>query len=235
MDPATLAGIGMKIGGALLDRQAVKDANHERRVLADAEAARQREFAQMGIQWKVKDALAAGVHPLFALGASTTSYAPQSIGVEKSGIGSALADMGQDVSRAATAASSAPVSAEIVKRTALQNEGLALDNDIKRATLADQMKKLSAPNVGGVPLPEGKIDPRAVGFVGGHKMGTDPGTSDVEAFWQKRYGEPGEWIGAGVVGWNDLMHNMKENVLRDAVRWMRNNNMTKGFMHRYNR
>lgn len=230
-----LINAGARIVGGFMDRSAAKDANATRIALANQEYERQKEFAQMGVQWKVKDALAAGVHPLFAMGASTSSYAPQSIGVEKTGIGSALADMGQDVSRAVTAGSSGPVSAEIVKRNVLQNEGLQLDNDIKRATLADQLKKLSAPNVGGVPLPEGKLDPRSQGYVGGHKMGTDPGTSDVDAFWQKRYGEPGEWIGAGIVGWNDLMHNTKENVLRDAVRWMRNNNLVKGFQHRYNK
>lgn len=36
----------------------------------------QREFAQMGIQWRVQDAIAAGVSPLFALGAQTPSYQP---------------------------------------------------------------------------------------------------------------------------------------------------------------
>lgn len=35
-----------------------------------------KEFAQNGIQWKVADAKAAGLHPLAALGAQTTSYAP---------------------------------------------------------------------------------------------------------------------------------------------------------------
>jgi hypothetical protein len=38
--------------------------------------ANQREFAQMGIQWKVADAKAAGLHPLYALGGSGATYSP---------------------------------------------------------------------------------------------------------------------------------------------------------------
>lgn len=36
----------------------------------------QKQFAQQGIQWRVKDAIAAGVHPLFALGGSTQGFTP---------------------------------------------------------------------------------------------------------------------------------------------------------------
>ncbi len=36
----------------------------------------QKEFAQSGIQWRTDDARAAGVHPLFAMGANTTSFQP---------------------------------------------------------------------------------------------------------------------------------------------------------------
>ena len=42
----------------------------------EREIARQYEFAQNTIQWKVEDAKAAGVHPLFALGAQTQSPTP---------------------------------------------------------------------------------------------------------------------------------------------------------------
>lgn len=39
-------------------------------------AATQREFAQHGLQWRVADAVAAGVHPLYAVGASGANFAP---------------------------------------------------------------------------------------------------------------------------------------------------------------
>ncbi|UDN67888.1 DNA pilot protein [robinz microvirus RP_172] len=61
----------------------------------------QKDFAQQGIQWKVADAKAAGLHPLAALGAQTTSYAPVSVGGPS--IASGVASAGQDISRAVDA------------------------------------------------------------------------------------------------------------------------------------
>lgn len=61
----------------------------------------QKEFAQNSIRWKVDDAKAAGLHPLAALGAQTTSYAPVSVGGPS--IASSLAGAGQDISRAVNA------------------------------------------------------------------------------------------------------------------------------------
>jgi len=57
----------------------------------------QREFAQMGIRWRVADAKAAGIHPLYALGSSGASAAPISVG---DSYGPVLAEAGQDISRA---------------------------------------------------------------------------------------------------------------------------------------
>lgn len=42
--------------------------------------ANQREFAKHGIRWRVEDAIAAGIHPLAALGVNTASGSPVSIG-----------------------------------------------------------------------------------------------------------------------------------------------------------
>lgn len=56
----------------------------------------QKEFAQKGIQWKVKDAKAAGIHPLFALGAQTHSFSNVAGGNDYTG----LAQAGQDIGRA---------------------------------------------------------------------------------------------------------------------------------------
>lgn len=53
----------------------------------------QKEFAQKGIQWKVNDAKKAGIHPLAALGAQTTTYSPVSVGSD-------LSQVGQDIGRA---------------------------------------------------------------------------------------------------------------------------------------
>lgn len=47
--------------------------------MANRQMHEQRVFAQNGIQWKVADAVAAGVHPLFAMGAMSPNYTPVAI------------------------------------------------------------------------------------------------------------------------------------------------------------
>lgn len=60
----------------------------------------QKEYAQHGLRWKVEDARAAGLHPLAALGASTTSFSPVSVGYQPSRTPDYNQAMGQDISRA---------------------------------------------------------------------------------------------------------------------------------------
>lgn len=57
-------------------RRAQESANASNMAIAERNIALQREFAQMGIRWRVDDARAAGVHPLAALGASGASFNP---------------------------------------------------------------------------------------------------------------------------------------------------------------
>lgn len=66
----------------------------------------QREFAQHGIRWRVEDAAAAGLHPLFALGGGGAAYSPTIAvgaagGVPDSGSSNVPELPGQDVSGAA--------------------------------------------------------------------------------------------------------------------------------------
>lgn len=93
--PVVLAAMvvagGAIAGGALSARSANKS--------AATDLAQQREFAQMGVQWRTADAKAAGLHPLYAIGANTPQYTP----VARSGQG----DLGRGVTRAAQAAGSA--------------------------------------------------------------------------------------------------------------------------------
>lgn len=188
-----LINAGAKLAGGFMDRSAAKDANATRIALANQEYERQKEFAQMGISWKVKDALSAGVHPLFALGASTSSYAPQSIGVEKTSLGSALGEMGQDVSRAVASGSTNTTKAAIVARDAIALDGLKLDNDIKRATLAKALKELQPP-AAGIAVPEaGKFEDRPKLSMPAGVHSTNPNTTNAEDF-EKRYGEMSDFV-----------------------------------------
>lgn len=64
----------------------------------------QEEFARSGIQWRVEDAKAAGVHPLFATGGSTAGFAPNPVVPFDFG----LKQMGQDVAGAKARQETAP-------------------------------------------------------------------------------------------------------------------------------
>jgi len=153
-----VAGIAGNLIGANAQKKAyeasVQNAQEQNRI-AQENALRQeqlqRDFAQQGIQWKVADAKKAGLHPLFALGAQTHSYAPQSIGSASPDF-SLLAQSGQSIGRAVDATRPAldKIGSFQNAIVATQLEGLQLDNDIKRATLASQLA-LGRTNSPGMP------------------------------------------------------------------------------------
>lgn len=55
----------------------------------------QRQFAQHGIRWRVADAKAAGLHPLYAMGAPSVQFTPQQIGGQD--IGQGIREAGQHI------------------------------------------------------------------------------------------------------------------------------------------
>lgn len=191
-----LISAGMKLVGGMMDRSAAKDANTR------AEAARaeniqlQREFAQNGIRWKVDDARAAGIHPLYALGANTVSFSPVSVGSAiNTSLGSSLASAGQDISRAVDATRTAPERLVAREATKLQLEGMQLDNDIKRATYASSMQRLAQnanppiPAIGPFTVPEkSKAEERQPLMLDGDRVLTSPGTSPGNA-WEDQLGD----------------------------------------------
>lgn len=115
--------------------------------MAAANIAAQREFAQKGIRWKVADAQAAGIHPIYALGAPTHSFSPVSIG---DSLGPGIRAAGQDIGRAINSTSSPGqrMSAEMTAFNALQLEKGGLENELLRTQIA-RMKQNQNP-----PLPE---------------------------------------------------------------------------------
>lgn len=117
---------------------------------------RQKEFAQMGIQWKVADARAAGIHPLFALGAQTLSYSPQVMQGETG----FLRDMGQNVARAAMSGMTRQERAFSDAVNALTLKRMSLENNL----LESQISNIN--NSNNPPMP----DPNRPGFEDGLNM-----------------------------------------------------------------
>lgn len=148
-----LGGIGNILGG-ILGYEGAKDQRELQKQQADQNIALQKEFAQQGLRWKVADAQAAGIHPLYALGGQTHAFSPVSVGT--SNVMSPLADMaknlGQDLSRSVDATRS-PLEkqeARVASVTApLQVENMQLRNDFLRAQIA----KLNASTNPGIPAP----------------------------------------------------------------------------------
>lgn len=142
----SIIGAGASLLGGVLGSNKAEKAQQR-------EYAAQKEFAQSGIQWKVADAKAAGIHPLYALGANTVSYSPQSVG--DGGLGSAISGAGQNIGRAIDATRSGSAKTEALASTlaTVQIEGAALDNDIKRAQLNSALatnRPMQTPNMPGV-------------------------------------------------------------------------------------
>lgn len=87
----------------------------------------QKEFAQNGIRWKVEDAIAAGIHPLAALGAQGYSASPSAIASETVQKDRWLPKMlGQEVTRAALSTATADERAV----SKLTQDRMMLENDI---------------------------------------------------------------------------------------------------------
>lgn len=97
----------------------------------DREYERQKEFARSGIRWRVEDAKAAGIHPIFAIGANTSTYSPQAA----VGMDYGVSQMGQNIGRAIEAKQTASERAEA---QAVASEVGRAQADYYRAAAANQ-------------------------------------------------------------------------------------------------
>lgn len=163
---AILGGIG-SIASSFLGKSA-----------ADQQADNQIKFAKNAIQWKVADAKKAGIHPLYALGANTTSYSPVSVGQPD------LGAMGQDIGSAIERVSNPQEKASgALAGLALERAGL--ENDLLRAQIARARINVA-----------GQVPMARMLSVGG--MGIAPNPSDSPASeWENEFGEAADVIGAG--------------------------------------
>lgn len=142
----------------------------------------QREFAQMGIRWKVADAKAAGIHPLYAIGAQGASYSPV-INAGGSGFDNTFAAMGQHFDRAqrvnesqgdrlgafmqqqdqlaTTRRLNTMLAEEQIAGERQRNLGQQLDNEAKRLLLQKTIREMGppGPSTGSAPFGAIKVEP----------------------------------------------------------------------------
>lgn len=204
-----ISGIGNLVGG-LFGSNAAEKANKQNIKL-------QKQFAQEGIQWKVADAKKAGIHPLYALGAQTASFAPSSVGDP---LGGAISDMGQNIGRAVDAASSSGDRVVNKAITALQLERAGLENELLRSQIARERGQLGPGFPGTATLIEGQgdtssekvVDPQRTTNI---RIGRGPVRlnkefSDAQT-WEDRYGdsEIAQMIAGGTIASADIWNALK--------------------------
>lgn len=169
-----------------------------------------------GIKWKVEDAKEAGIHPLFALGASTGSFTPVTGG--GSDVGAAMSSMGQDVSRALLATRTASERDDhfngAVRLLSLQR--LGLENQLLASKLRTANQPATPPPLPEVPGIEPLTGPvpqkdnyeeRPRLRLGGMEIATDPQTVNMEGAISDRYGDEGppQWAIAPYIMWRDYV------------------------------
>lgn len=158
-----LGPIGDIVGGVVGVIENRKDRAESARQAAD-NAAMQRDFAQHGLQWKVADAVAAGLHPLAAIGASTAQASnPYQTFVPRN-TGEMISRMGQNLSRSFAATST--------QHTRLMNELQIENQSLQNEYLRKQIAQV------GPPFPSDSRDPLLTGDAL-KTVGADPRVVDM--------------------------------------------------------
>lgn len=148
-----VSGIGSALGGmfgANAAKSGAKKAAKSQLKASRQNLRFQKQFAQRGIQWKVRDAKKAGINPLAALGAQTMSFAPSFVGTGDGGqaaAGAALqqgfSGMGQGFGRAIEAYSDSETRSENnMYLRALQAKQLE-NIDLQNQALASQIQNMN--------------------------------------------------------------------------------------------
>lgn len=141
---ALISGAASLLGGAL--------SNDSNKAAVRAQTKLQREFAQHGIRWKVADAKAAGLHPLFAMGAQSPQFSPTII---PDSMGPALSEAGQNVGRA-VAATLTPLERATAAAQLRVLESQANANDAQAVMFRSEALRNFRPGAeAGIPLSDG--------------------------------------------------------------------------------
>lgn len=213
-----LISAGASLLGGLLGKSSAEKQNAAnlalQREMAEKNIQLQRDFAQQGIRWKTEDAKAAGIHPIYALGAPTHNFSPVNIGAlpgADMSMSNAVNSMGQDIGRAvnATRTASDREDAYTTSVKALTLQKFGLENDL----LAAQIAKLSPlnppfpdPQVADPFFPQEKPKGRPSLMFNDIPWYTHGGSANANEF-EDRYGESSDYSWGPAVLWRDLVHN----------------------------
>lgn len=118
---SNVGGLVGKIGGGLISNVFNSNARNK---INQQNADLQREFSQNSISWRVQDAKNAGIHPLFALGASTISAQPSFVDNQPLDFGSAFHGLTQSPSKYDKI-----LQEQTLKKNELELQQLALENE----------------------------------------------------------------------------------------------------------
>lgn len=191
-------------------------------VLAEKQAKRARKDSHRQIQYKVEDARKAGIHPLYALGAPTSSYGHQ-VG---SPIADSLASAGQDIGRAAMATSNKQgrVTAYTQKAQALQLTNMDLQNQLLASQVAtSKLAQVPASPVGANWLIEGQGDTQTATKVNPHeRTATHPGAPHMEAGAVPDVGHARTSTGYSPVPSKDVKERIEDNIIQEVMWMLRN-------------
>lgn len=186
----------------------------------DKNAQLQREFAQNSIRWKVNDAKSAGIHPVYALGASGTSFSPMySVGsTEMADDNRWLAEAGQSIAGAI----GRTATTEQKQMQALALENAQLDNEMKKVEL--MRMKAGTP---GIQSESGNFMPGQGDSGGGlvtvkpaERTVSAPGRPAQEAGWKPDVGYARTDTGLVPVVPEGLSESMEDDIIGKAMwRW----------------
>lgn len=204
--------------------------------IAKQNIAMQKQFAQEGIRWKVADAKAAGLHPLAALGAQTSSFSPISVGGNSLATG--LAAAGQDIGRAVNATRTSGERIDAYTKTVqdLNLRRLGLENDL----LASQIAKINQagspppfPTAGNRHLIEGQGNSPLIKSDPMEQTPTDPLNPSSEPGSNPEVGYARTTAGWAPVPSKAIKERIEDNFPAE-VTWMMRNQMAPSFGFRSN-
>lgn len=166
---AAIAAGASLVGSALASRSSGKQVDAQE-AINEQNLKMQREFAQEGIRWRVADAKAAGIHPLYALGASLPSYSPSTfIPGETGHLGQGIAQAGDYIGRAVDATrTSDERTRERLNALAIERGELEADLLRSRIALLEQQRNPPIPALNPKQMIPGQADADRLGLTVTH-------------------------------------------------------------------